>query len=1236
MSHEPGDSAKKPPRKTSSRHPAPATAVGRPHARCPIVGVGASAGGVDAFRRLLRALPAKTGLAFVLIQHLDPSHESLLGDILGRVTKMPVCDAVKGALVEPDHVYIMPPNVIIELSGGFITITPRAKSSAQSHPIDTFFRSLAEECATTSIGVVLSGTGDDGVIGLSAIKAADGLTYAQDPATAEYDGMPQAAIDAGVVDSVLDPEHIAAELVRIGQHPELMRPEPSADAVEDVDRESFGKVLSLVRTLTGLDLSHYRQTSLLRRVSRRMLLEGVPTMAAYLQLLQEHPESVETLYHDVLVNMTEFFRDPDALDALTVTGFPEILKSKEPDTTIRVWVPGCAKGQEAYSIVMLLVEFLEKQPTPLGIQMFATDVNASDIEVARAGLYPESVAREISPERLARFFTRVPSGYRIDRSIREMCVFAAHDVTRDSPFSRLDLVTFRNVLIYMESELQSRVLRVLHYALEPGGFLMLGSAETTGAESEFFSAVDNKHHIFQRKPGPARLVPPLPSSAGSVGAAALQPATAPSQASANNDAAYAELRAAGDKLQSSNEALRTINEEFQTAQEELQSTNEELTTLNDELRNRNIELGRLTDDLNNVIEGVEIPILILGSDLTIRRFTPNITKIVNVVQSDIGRPLSDLSLKAEIPDFSLLVGTVIESAEPLEVEVQDADSRWYSLRILPYKTSQGVLDGVVLAFVDIDLLKRTSHVAEVARDHARAIVATIREPLLTLDGDLRVREANDAFYETFAVTAEQTIGTILYGLGNGQWDFPQLRGLLGAIIPGDSEFVGLEVAHEFPALGSRVMVLNARRVREAGAQPSILLAIDDITDVRRQESLNSALNEIDLTISSSLEVDELFAQILDDATVALRADSSAVLLRRDDQWVMKNVYGLPLELEGRSLDEQQVPATRLAAQAGEPLVFDDILQNQIFAASIGVELKISTALLVPLLLHGEVVGSLSFHYGPPGGKFSDVEIDFARRLGTLLSLAHENAQLYSAQREIANTLQAALLTVPENIPYVACGYLYQSATETASVGGDFYDLFELDGGRAGILVGDVSGKGVEAATLTALVKNTIRVLSYENESPAVVVAKTSDIVNKATGPSIFCTLVFCVIESSTGRVVYCSAGHTRSMIKRPNAEIELLDVGSPLVGAFEKMDFRDGETTLSVGDVLVLYTDGVTEARHERELFGESRLVEFLGELPPTPVSKVAGAVFDEIMRFTGGSLSDDVAIVSVGIKDEA
>lgn len=1360
----------------------------------PVVGVGASAGGLEAFTDLLSALPARVGVALLVVQHLDPKQQSRLVDILARSSKMPVVEAARGALLEPDHVYVMPPNTTMKVKQGAITLQQRPKPPARVLPIDLLFRSLADEYGSLAVGVVLSGTGTDGVLGLGAIRDAGGLAYAEDPATAEYDGMPKSAIESGVVDAALDVSGIAQQLVRLGT--EAQSGKGGADlatAKVDVDDAALGSILDLVHDTTGLDLSSYRKTTLLRRISRRMLFEGSESMQSYLETLRNDPAKVEALYRDVLVNMTRFFRDPAVLDALKQQVFPRILKRKESEEPFRIWVPGCSKGQEAYSIAMTLVEFLENADSSVEIQMFASDVNELDVEFARSGVYPHGIASEISPERLVRFFVQVPGGYQIARSIREMCVFATHDVTKDPPFSKLDLVSLRNVLIYMERSLQEQVIQTLHYALEPGGYLLLGSSETVGTQTFLFDVVDKKNRIYLRKPGARRPLSGIVSSAGRVGftgrarqgrgapefdvfeeaekvvrgsyqptgvlltadldilqfrgdmgpylapaegppelrvsrlvapglswavesaareagseqAAALRhaaltladggrreidieavPIVAPSgehyflvlfrdraegrsgltpepepgdqmgsearEAPAlmreldetrrqleavvsERESANADLRAVNEKYQSSNEELRTINEEFQTAQEELQSTNEELTTLNDELRNRNAELGHLADDLTNVIDGVEIPILILAPDLTIRRFAPQAGVIANIVPADVGRPLTDLNLKVDVPDISTLADRVLEQGAPTQADVRGDDGRWHSMRIRPYRTTEGDIDGVVIAFIDIDGLRRSTESSEAARQHAEAVLQTVRQPFLALDADLSVVEANDAYYAVFNASPSDTIGRSLYELGQGQWDAPALRGGLDRVVSSGEEIADLEIDQEFAALGRRIMRLDARRVKEAADALVVLLAIEDVTVATRRQHLTLALNDISMTVASTMDLDQVLERVLRESSEALGAFSAALLGKQGSAWVVKGAHGLAEGIIGTLIDGVDFPVDVDSLHARRPVLLADAADDASFRSALGVDSEDRAAVLVPIVFRDETIGALSFHFHRAELIFTEAEEEFGRRLGSIMALAVESASLYAEQREIADTLQSALLTLPTSIPRVDFGYLYRSATKAAAVGGDFYDLFELDGGRVGVLIGDVSGKGVRAATLTALVKNTIRAFSYSNASPAAVMKMTNEVVLKATPASVFVTVLFCVLDTASGSLVYCSAGHTTGLIRRVGGAVELLEVGSALVGAFETLEFRDGEASIEKGDVLVVYTDGVTEAKNSaRELFGEERVIEFIRTLKVSRPKSVPKAIFKEVLEHADGNLSDDVAIVALTRKGSA
>jgi two-component system, chemotaxis family, CheB/CheR fusion protein len=963
----------------------------------PIVGIGASAGGLEAFSQLLKGLPVDTGMAFVLIQHLDPKHESQLPDVLSRTTAMPVLAITDRLRVEPDHVYVIPANADITIAGGVIALTPR--SAVDRHtPIDHFFRSLAEEQEGRAIGVVLSGTGSDGTLGLRAIKAEGGTTFVQDEKSAKHPGMPQNA--AAVADFVLPPAGIARELGRMGNHPYVndAAASPTDPGQTDVGA-GIGAVLRVLRTATGVDFAQYKPASVRRRIARRMLLRHIDDLGTYAQHLRQTPHEAQALRDDILIQVTGFFRDPEGFEALRRNVFPSLIQERAADEPLRIWVPGCATGEEAYSLVMCLLEFLGETESPFPIQMFATDLSAAAVTRARAGTFPASVEHEVSADRLKRFFVKTDGRYQISKAIRDVCVFAAHDVTKDPPFSKLDLISCCNVLIYLSAALQERVIPTFHYALKPTGFLKLGPSESVGRITNLFSIIDKKHKIHARKPGSSarlgfgltatdRVAAPAGPQEKEVGwsAAAIEkeadrlileryaPAgvvvnadmeivqfrgktgpyleATPGAASFNlfkmardglssalrqsvqqaaksggavkteglrvrtnvgirevslevipigsgeggkdrhhlilffeehqrppeplplkrarerepqprtggerrvaqltqeladahqhlqaigeeHEAAVEELRAATEEAQSSNEELQSTNEELETSKEELQATNEELTTVNDELNSRNLELGQLSNDLGNLLTSTHVPIIMVGADLRVRRITPVTERALNVAPGDVGRPIGDLRLSVEVPDLEALLGEVIETLTVKEREVEARDGRWYSVRVRPYRTADNRIDGAVISFVDIDALKRSLEQTRAARDQAQAIIATVREPLVILDADLRVVTANASFYETFRIGREETERQSLFDLGNRQWDIPQLRAQLEEVLPRDSVFEDFEVELDFDTIGRRTMLLNARRVSSVTGQPAtVLLAIEDVTERKHLE-----------------------------------------------------------------------------------------------------------------------------------------------------------------------------------------------------------------------------------------------------------------------------------------------------------------------------------------------------------------------------------------------------------------
>ncbi len=985
----------RPPRKNRST-----SSIAKQDSSFPIVGIGASAGGLEAFSELLRHLPEKSGMSFVLVQHLDPSHGSTLHDILARTTRIPVIEAVNGTKVEVDHVYVMPANADIVLDGGVLRLGPREFVRGQNMPIDTFFESLAEERRERAVGVILSGTASDGTEGCTAIKAAGGITFAQDDMTAKFNSMPRSAAHSGCVDFVLPPKKIALELARIGRHPYI-----AAAATEDGQDLPAGSELdTLLRMLgdaTGVDFANYKHSTLRRRIKRRMVLHRIEKLKEYLAFIKKNSNELDELYRDILIHVTGFFRDPDAFAALRNQVFPALFqRQRTPDEgPVRIWVPGCSTGEEAYSIAISVLEYLweQKRSTPFSVatkvvQIFATDISDSALDRARTGLYMEAALSDVSEERRKRFFVKLDGGYQISKPIRDMCIFAKQNLAKDPPFSNLDLISCRNLLIYLGPVLQKRVIPTMHYALKPHGYLMLGGSESLGTFGDHFTLVDKKYKIYQKKRSSTRLItyftgldfgtrrPSEPATAklpqrglsveqeverilvnrfvpasivvndemdivqfrGKTGAY-LEPAaghpsfslsrmaregllvdlraaltrarkqnttvrteglqvknngntrevnlevipirqqgsgerfyvvvfqdaeSAPSQPAARrrpepsrqkqsaltrsndqltretaqlreqlkslieeHETTLEEFKSANEEVLSANEELQSTNEELETAKEELQSSNEELTTLNEELQNRNLELSTANNDLVNLLANVSIPVVMVDNDLRIRRFTPQAEKLMNLIPADIGRRLGEIRSNLTFDELEQVARETIDTTTLQEREVQEKSGRWHVMRVRPYKTWENRIDGAVIAFQDIDALKRT---LDQTRSYADALIESAREPILVLDGDLRVSTANQAFYKSFDLTPGKTISRLITEVGEGQWNIPKLRKLLQDVTPHNSRVDDFEVQHRFAKLGSRIMILNARRIEAQPGNPMVLLSIEDVTQQRKQ------------------------------------------------------------------------------------------------------------------------------------------------------------------------------------------------------------------------------------------------------------------------------------------------------------------------------------------------------------------------------------------------------------------
>ena len=832
----------------------------------PIVGIGASAGGLEALEQFLEHVAPESGMAFVIVQHLDPTHKGLMPELLQRVTGMRVVQVSNRTRIRPNSVYVIPPNKDMSIRAGVLYLRAPAAPRGLRLPIDFFLRSLAEDRQEQSIGVILSGMGSDGTLGLRAIKERAGLALVQEPVSAKFDAMPRSAIEAGLADIVAPPDALPGKISAYLERTPLIA--PPALALEDKAQGTLAKVVILLRARTGHDFSLYKRNTIFRRIERRMGLHQINKMPAYVRFLQDNPQELDLLFKELLIGVTSFFRDPAAWTILREQTIPALLASRPAgQAALRAWVPGCSTGEEAYSLAIVLKEAAEalRPEERCTLQIFATDLDRDAIDKARQGFFLENIAADIAPERLSRFFTQEDRGYRLRKEIREMVIFAPQDLIMDPPFTRLDILSCRNLLIYLTPDVQKKLIPLFHYSLTPGGILFLGSAETTGTPSGLFTPLHAKARIFQKNDSPLSPVPvefPSSFSAGPVTgvetrppvklpvslqavadqlilqqyappavltndkgdilyicgrtgkylepaagkanwnifamareglryelarafqkvqrqkknkavtiqgiqladadsgpyvtltverldepgplqgmvmlvfAEAAAPAATPAAATGRRSCtqiksarlaeleqeilrirdetrttqeemqtSQEELRSANEELQSTNEELQSTNEELTTSKEEMQSLNEELQTVNAELQAKVDELSRASSDMKNLLDSTDIATLFLDKDLNVRRFTALATKIIKLIPSDVGRPITDLTSELRYPELARDAREVLRTLTAAEKPIATRGKRWFTVRIMPYRTLDDRIDGVVITFTDITTSK---------------------------------------------------------------------------------------------------------------------------------------------------------------------------------------------------------------------------------------------------------------------------------------------------------------------------------------------------------------------------------------------------------------------------------------------------------------------------------------------------------------------------------------------------
>jgi two-component system CheB/CheR fusion protein len=832
----------------------------------PIVAIGASAGGVEAVSELFSALPPDTGMAYVYIQHLDRHFESRLSEIISTKTRMPVIEARHQMQIEPDHVYVIPPNKELLLEEGKLILQPRGEDHWM--PIDSFMNQLAENQAK-AIGIVLSGADTDGTLGLRAIKASGGVTMAQDD-SAQFKTMPRSAISEGVADLTLSPTEIAKELVRLGR--EVVKVDEVLDEAEETTTissdEDLLTILQMIKKSMGVDFTHYKMNTIKRRTLRRMLLLRIDTLENYVQHLQKHPKELNQLYNDLLINVTSFFRDPDTLEYLEKTVIPKILKRRLPKQPVRLWVPACSTGEEAYSLAMIFLEVLGDMAANTSLQIFATDLSEQAINKARQGFYKRNDVVNISPKRLQRFFTKIDGGYRIVKQVRDLCIFAPHNIFRDPPFSRIDLISCCNLMIYLDTILQKKVLATFHYAMNPEGYLILGKSETIGNSAQLFGQLEKKFKVFVKKKDAStkavfeigyqlpeyektdKMMPKKPASKATDTASDLEKTVdgillskyIPASVVVNHELEILHFRGStGLFLEPSpgKASLNLLKMARQGLAFELRNAIHKAIKSGEAVQKEGLEV-----EVNKSVIRLAIEVVPLKTDIDERLFlvvfnkqdeAERIVRKESLTKDQIVRQLEE-ELKAAKEDMR----SIIEEQEASREELQSANEEIVSsneeLQSIneELETSKEELESTneELMTINAELQLRNEQLAE-SYDYAEPVFFTIREAILVLDTNLRVKRANPAFYKLFHTVQNDVEGLLVYEINQRAWDVPPLRKLLEELLPKNQQVNDHKIVHNFESIGEKTLLINARRLMLQDQQQLTLLAIEDITDIKQ-------------------------------------------------------------------------------------------------------------------------------------------------------------------------------------------------------------------------------------------------------------------------------------------------------------------------------------------------------------------------------------------------------------------
>lgn len=946
----------------------------------PVIGMGGSAGSFGAFEKFFMNMPSDSGMAFIVVIHMDPSRNMNISSLLQPFTAMEIVEAADGMLVEPNKVYVIPPNKDMGIHNRHLLLFEVSRSKGAHMAIDHFLQSLAEDQWNHGVAIIFSGMGADGETGVRMIKEKLGMAMVQSPETASFKSMPQAAIKSNMVDYVLSPEDMPLKLQQYLNHPALREPAADEFISEKNNQTNVRKILMILRSQIGHDFSLYKKNTITRRIERRIAFHQLPDYEQYVTYLRENPQEVQVLFNELLIGVTKFFRDHAAFESLQPK-LISLVKKKQKDDPIRIWIAGCSTGEEAYSVAIMVMEYIDElksSKTPK-VQIFATDLDANAIEQARAGFYFSNISSEVSPERLERFFVKKNNGYVVKKEIREMIVFAQHNLIKDAPFTKLDLLCCRNVMIYLTADLQSKIIPVFNYSLHINGLLFLGPAESVGNYNDLFNNLDSKWKIYERKDGASalgtsldfpfhitnpvnkgnKIESPIKHTAKNVvadtfhklllenytptslllndkgeilyingnaskylhlnsGEAAMNihrmareeikyavgnamhqalvhknkievnearikennrvhkvsftieylveyplndlllvsfedkgPIKRVRSKSGKHDpiregaveelekeliytkqqlhstieqmeTSLEELKSTNEELQSTNEELQSTNEEALTTKEEMQSLNEELMTINLQYQNKAQELSQLNNDMKNLLDNTEIGTIFLDNQLNILRFTPQVTKLFNVISSDIGRSITHIVSNFDYPSIENTINEVIEKLSGKELEVKTKKGEWYNMRIMPYRTMDNFISGAVLTFTKITPFKSLENKLQSLLKYLNIEIEKEPDPCLIVDHNKIVLVANDKFLKLFALRNYEVLEHSLLEIVNNTWHVEKLNEVLLKESARTQEFF---LQHNFSGIGIKNLYIKIERIRENDTTPATALKI---------------------------------------------------------------------------------------------------------------------------------------------------------------------------------------------------------------------------------------------------------------------------------------------------------------------------------------------------------------------------------------------------------------------------